>query len=62
MRRNFRPRKKVDPFVKDPSKVIDYKDIETLKRFISDRGKISKKSYRTKCETSKRNYKSNQKS
>lgn len=40
MRRNFRPRKKVDPFVKDPSKVIDYKDIETLKRFISDRGKI----------------------
>lgn len=40
MRRNFRPRKKVDPFVKDHSKVIDYKDIETLKRFISDRGKI----------------------
>ena len=38
--RRFRPRKKVDPFVKDPSKVIDYKDTETLKRFISDRGKI----------------------
>ena len=37
--RRFKPRKKVDPFVKDPSKVIDYKDIETLKRFISDRGK-----------------------
>ncbi|MDU3153500.1 MAG: 30S ribosomal protein S18 [Anaerococcus hydrogenalis] len=35
MRRNFRPRKKVDPFVKDPSKVIDYKDIDTLKRFIT---------------------------
>ena len=38
--RRFGPRKKVDPFVKDPSKVIDYKDTETLKRFISDRGKI----------------------
>lgn len=38
--RRFKPRKKVDPFVKDPSKVIDYKDIDTLKRFISDRGKI----------------------
>ncbi|MDU3199379.1 MAG: 30S ribosomal protein S18 [Anaerococcus hydrogenalis] len=35
MRRNFRPRKKVDPFVKDPSKVIDYKDVDTLKRFVS---------------------------
>ncbi|MDO4662256.1 MAG: 30S ribosomal protein S18 [Tissierellia bacterium] len=38
--RRFRPRKKVDPFVKDPSKKIDYKDVETLKRFVSDRGKI----------------------
>ena len=38
--RRYKPRKKVDPFVKDPSKVIDYKDTETLKRFISDRGKI----------------------
>ncbi|MDD7383192.1 MAG: 30S ribosomal protein S18 [Peptoniphilaceae bacterium] len=36
----FRPRKKVDPFVKDPSKKIDYKDVETLKRFVSERGKI----------------------
>ncbi len=27
-------------FFKDPSKVIDYKDIETLKRFVTDRGKI----------------------
>lgn len=40
MNRRFRPRRKVDPFVKDPSKKIDYKDVETLKRFISDRGKI----------------------
>ena len=32
--RRFRPRKKVDPFVND------YKDIETLKRFVTDRGKI----------------------
>lgn len=38
--RRFRPRKKVDPFLKDPSKKIDYKDVETLKKFTTDRGKI----------------------
>lgn len=38
--RRFRPRKKVCQFCKDKSKAIDYKDVETLKQFISERGKI----------------------
>ncbi|WP_019132111.1 30S ribosomal protein S18 [Peptoniphilus obesi] len=40
MQRRFRPRKKVDPFEKDKSKKIDYKDVNTLKNYISDKGKI----------------------
>ncbi|RVU55079.1 30S ribosomal protein S18 [Anaerosphaera multitolerans] len=40
MQRRFRPRKKVDPFEKDPNKKIDYKDVALLKNYISDRGKI----------------------
>lgn len=36
----FRRRKKVDPFMEDPSKTIDYKDVIMLGRFVSERGKI----------------------
>jgi small subunit ribosomal protein S18 len=36
----FRRRKKLDPFLQDPSKTIDYKDVITLGRFVSERGKI----------------------
>lgn len=35
-----RKRKKVDPFTGENIKKIDYKDIETLKKYISERGKI----------------------
>ncbi|GAB4297472.1 MAG: 30S ribosomal protein S18 [Myxococcota bacterium] len=35
-----RRRSKADPFESDKSLKIDYKDPETLKRFISERGKI----------------------
>lgn len=38
--RRFRSRKKVCAFCADKSKKIDYKDTNTLKKFISDRGKI----------------------
>ncbi|MDU5743203.1 MAG: 30S ribosomal protein S18, partial [Finegoldia magna] len=34
------PRKKIDPFQKDKTKVIDYKDVNMLKNYISERGKI----------------------
>ena len=33
-------RRKVDPFLADKDLVIDYKNPEVLRRFISDRGKI----------------------
>ena len=36
----FRRRKKLDPFMQDPSKTIDYKDVATLSKFVSERGKI----------------------
>lgn len=35
-----RPRKKVCQFCADKSQEIDYKDVEKLKRFVSDKGKI----------------------
>ncbi len=34
------PKKKVCVFCADKSKVIDYKDANTLKRFITEKGKI----------------------
>ena len=34
------PRRKVCPFCVDKSKVIDYKDVATLKRFVTEKGKI----------------------
>ena len=37
MQRRFRPRKKIDPFQKDKTKVID---VNMLKNYISERGKI----------------------
>ena len=38
-RRGF-GRRKVDRFLADPSLVIDYKDPQLLRHFITDRGKI----------------------
>lgn len=35
-----RPRKKVCQFCQDKSQEIDYKDVEKLKRFVSEKGKI----------------------
>ena len=39
-RRNIRRRKKVCVFCADETAVIDYKDANKLKRYISERGKI----------------------
>jgi ribosomal protein S18 len=36
----FRRRKKVDPFLIDPNKRVDYRDVDTLTRFLSERGRI----------------------
>lgn len=42
MQRRFRTRRKVCVFCQDKEKEkeIDYKNVQTLKRFVSDRGKI----------------------
>lgn len=40
MQRRYRPRKKVCAFCADKNKTIDYKDLNTLKKFVSERGKI----------------------
>ncbi len=40
MQRRYRPRKKVCAFCADKNKAIDYKDLNTLKKFVSERGKI----------------------
>jgi small subunit ribosomal protein S18 len=36
----FRRRKKADMFEEDPSRRIDFRDVSTLGRFVSERGKI----------------------
>lgn len=36
----FRRRKKMDPFMEDPTKTIDYRDIAILSKFLSERGRI----------------------
>ncbi len=40
MQRRFRPRKRVCTFCADKTATIDYKDVNTLKKYITDRGKI----------------------
>lgn len=40
MQRRFRSRRKVCAFCQDANKVIDYKDSQGLRRFVSEKGKI----------------------
>ncbi|HMO01806.1 MAG TPA: 30S ribosomal protein S18 [Oligoflexia bacterium] len=36
----FKRRKRLDPFLQDPNRVIDYKDVALLSKYLSERGKI----------------------
>lgn len=36
----FKRRKRIDPFMDDPTKTVDYKDTTLLSRYVSERGKI----------------------
>lgn len=36
----FKRRKKLDPFMEDPKKSVDYRDVAMLSRFVSERGRI----------------------
>ncbi len=40
MNRRFRPRRRVCAFCADKDRVIDYKDVDTIQRYVNDRGKI----------------------
>ena len=54
MQRRYRARKKVCIYCADKEKQIDYKDTQTLKRFISDRGKILPRRVTGACATHQR--------
>jgi small subunit ribosomal protein S18 len=36
----FKRRRKIDPFMEDPTRTVDYKDVNMLSRFVSERGRI----------------------
>lgn len=40
MQRRFRPRKRICSFCANNTEVIDYKDINNLKKYVTERGKI----------------------
>ena len=40
MQRRFKPRKRICSFCADKVEHIDYKDINKLKKYVTDRGKI----------------------
>jgi len=39
-RKRYVPKRKVCPFCVDKSRKIDYKEVDMLRRFVSDRGKM----------------------
>lgn len=40
MQRRFRPRRRVCEFCADKDKVLDYKDVKEMQKYVSDHGKI----------------------
>ena len=47
-------RKKVCQFCADKETVVDYKDVETLKKYVSERGKILPRRITGTCSTHQR--------
>lgn len=54
MQRRFNPRKKVCSFCADKSSNIDYKDINKLKKHITERGKILPRRVNGNCSKHQR--------
>ncbi len=54
MQRRFKPRKKVCSFCADKSSNIDYKDINKLKKHITERGKILPRRVNGNCSKHQR--------
>ncbi|TLM78950.1 MAG: 30S ribosomal protein S18 [Actinobacteria bacterium] len=44
-----KPRKKFCQYCKDKSEYVDYKDVQTLRRFMTDRGKIKPRRVTGNC-------------
>ena len=61
-RRGGRRRKKVCIFCADKNAVIDYKDVNKLKRYVSERGKILPRRITGNCAKHQCSYSSNQES
>ena len=55
-RRPMRRRKKVCAFCADANKVLDYKDVATLKHYVSERGKILPRRITGNCAKHQRAY------
>ena len=53
-RRRYVPRRKVCAFCLEKTKVIDYKDVSTLRRFVSSRGKITSRRKTGTCNKHQR--------
>nr|WP_300003992.1 30S ribosomal protein S18 [Tissierella sp.] len=54
MQRRFKPRKKICSFCSDKSANIDYKDINKLKKHITERGKILPRRVNGNCSKHQR--------
>nr|WP_300001972.1 30S ribosomal protein S18 [Tissierella sp.] len=54
MQRRFKPRKKICSFCADKSANIDYKDINKLKKHITERGKILPRRVNGNCSKHQR--------
>src|SRR4051812_37661133 len=52
--RKFTPRRKVCQFCVDKVKIVDYKDLGRLRRFLSERGKIEPRRKTGTCATHQR--------
>ena len=53
-RRRWKPRRKVCAFCLDKNRTIDYKDISTSRRFLTERGKIKSRRKTVTCSKHQR--------
>ena len=54
MQRRFKPRKRICSFCADKVDKIDYKDINKLKKYVTDRGKIMPRRMSGNCSKHQR--------
>lgn len=54
MQRRFKPRKRICSFCSNKIEVIDYKDVNTLKKYVTDKGKIMPRRISGNCSKHQR--------